>query len=126
MEYCAFQYTRQHLGTLLAWKEKVDDCTRYTLIRFITTKDETPQNFKVWKTLVGNGVKTKIKTIQTDNGSEYGSKEFQEFTNQAGIHHQFSAPYMHQQNIVAERLNQTIINSSLCILILERSFDLKL
>nr|KYP44586.1 Retrovirus-related Pol polyprotein from transposon TNT 1-94 [Cajanus cajan] len=48
--------------------------------------------------------------LRTDRGGEYLSKEFVEFCNEQGIQRQLTASYTPQQNGVAERKNQTIIN----------------
>ncbi|KAK1642471.1 hypothetical protein QYE76_060276 [Lolium multiflorum] len=50
-----------------------------------------------------------IKAIRTDNGTEFNNYTMQEFVDDEGIQHEFSAPYTHQQNSVVERKNRTII-----------------
>ena len=51
----------------------------------------------------------KIKTLRTDNGGEYTSKEFQLYLEQHGIVHQPTVAYSPQQNGVAERMNRTLM-----------------
>ena len=50
-----------------------------------------------------------IKTIRTDNDTEFKNYTMQEFVEDEGIKHEFSAPYTPQQNGVVERKNRTII-----------------
>ena len=52
----------------------------------------------------------KIKTLRTDNGGEYTSKEFQLYLEQHGIVHQPTVAYSPQQNGVAERMNRTLMD----------------
>ncbi|KAK1653507.1 hypothetical protein QYE76_071312 [Lolium multiflorum] len=46
---------------------------------------------------------------RTDNGTEFKNYTMQEFVDDVGIKHEFSAPYTPQQNCVVERKNRTII-----------------
>jgi transposase InsO family protein len=50
-----------------------------------------------------------IKTLRTDRGGEYCSKQFQEFLKDQGIHHQMTTSYTPQQNGIAERKNRTLM-----------------
>ncbi|KAK1684010.1 hypothetical protein QYE76_044858 [Lolium multiflorum] len=52
---------------------------------------------------------SEIKAIRTDNGTEFKNYTMQEFVDDEGIKHEFSAPYTPQQNGVVERKNRTII-----------------
>ena len=52
-----------------------------------------------------------IKILRTDNGLEFKNSLFETYCHDNGILHQFTVPYSPQQNGVAERLNQTLINS---------------
>jgi transposase InsO family protein len=50
-----------------------------------------------------------IKKVRSDNGSEFQNTNAEEFLDEEGIKHEFSAPYTPQQNGVVERKNQTLI-----------------
>jgi hypothetical protein len=50
-----------------------------------------------------------VKKIRSDNGSEFKNLEVEEYHEEEGIKHEFSAPYMPQQNGVVERKNRTLI-----------------
>src|SRR4051794_36266754 len=50
-----------------------------------------------------------IKAIRTDNGTEFKNYTMQEFVDDEGMKHKFSAPYTPQHNGVVERKNRTLI-----------------
>jgi transposase InsO family protein len=52
----------------------------------------------------------KVKKIRDDNGSEFKNLQVEEYLEEEGIKLEFSAPYMPQQNGVAERKNGTLID----------------
>ena len=51
-----------------------------------------------------------IKKMRSDNGTEFKNTQVEEFLNEEGIKHEFSAPYIPQQNGVVERKNRTLID----------------
>jgi hypothetical protein len=51
-----------------------------------------------------------VKKIRSDNGSEFKNLHVQEYLEEKGIKHEFSAPYTPQQNGVVERKNRTLID----------------
>ena len=53
-----------------------------------------------------NQTKKKIKVLRTDNGGEFCSKEFEEFSKKCGISQQKSTPYTPEKNGVAERMKK--------------------
>lgn len=66
--------------------------------------------FKSFKALVENEAGKTIKSLPTDRGGEYCSKEFEDFCMQHGIRRELTAVYTPQQNGVSERKNRTILN----------------
>jgi hypothetical protein len=87
----------------------IDDYSRKTWIYLLKAKNEVFGKFKEFKALVENLTKRKIKILQSDNGGEFTSEEFNEYCKEAGIKRELSTPYNLQQNGVAERKNQTIM-----------------
>lgn len=75
---------------------------------FLKTKSEVFERFKGFKTLVETQYGRRIRCIRSDNGGEYTSKRFNQFCALAGIVHQTTAPYLPQQNDLAERMNRTL------------------
>jgi hypothetical protein len=51
-----------------------------------------------------------VKKIRSDNGSEFKNLQVEEYLEEEGIKHEFSAPYTPQQNGVVERKNRTLID----------------
>jgi transposase InsO family protein len=47
---------------------------------------------------------------KSDNGSEFRNLLVEEYLQEEGIKHEFSAPYTPQQNVVVERKNRTLID----------------
>lgn len=56
----------------------------------------------------------KIKILRSDNGKEYANKSFHNYCVRNGMK---SAPYTPQQNVMAERMNRTIVEKVRCMLI---------
>jgi transposase InsO family protein len=51
-----------------------------------------------------------VKKIRSDNGSEFKNLQVEEYLEEEGIKHEFSAPDTPQQNGVVERKNRTLID----------------
>ena len=60
--------------------------------------------------LVENQIERTIKTLRTDRGREYLSKQFRELCENKGIRRQLTIPETSQQNGVAERRNRTLLD----------------
>ncbi|KAK1602959.1 hypothetical protein QYE76_027159, partial [Lolium multiflorum] len=87
----------------------VDDYSRYSWVFLLKTKDETHREFITFTKKAQRMYESEIKAIRTDNGTEFKNYTMQEFVDDEGIKHEFSAPYTPQQNGVVERKNRTII-----------------
>ena len=61
--------------------------------------------FKGFKT------KVRIKCLRTDNGEEYIDGDFIKFCKQEVIQKQFTVAYTPQQNVVAKRMNMTLLKN---------------
>ncbi|GJS09917.1 retrovirus-related pol polyprotein from transposon TNT 1-94 [Tanacetum coccineum] len=86
-----------------------DDFSRFTLVLFLATKDETSGILKSFISGIGNLVDHKVKVIRCDNGTEFKNREMNQFCEMKGILRQFSVARTPQQNGVAERRNRTLI-----------------
>jgi transposase InsO family protein len=51
-----------------------------------------------------------VKKVISDNGSEFKNIQVEEYLEEEGIKHEFSAHYTPQQNGVVERKNMTLID----------------
>lgn len=94
----------------------VDDYTKKVFVFFLKAKSETFDAFRRFKNFIEKQMERKIKTLRSDNGTEYRSKEFAKFCREHGIHHQYTTPYTPQQNGTAERMNRTIVERAKCLL----------
>jgi transposase InsO family protein len=52
----------------------------------------------------------RVKKIRSDNGSEFKNLQVEEYLEEEGIKHEFSTPYMPQQNGAVERKNRMLID----------------
>jgi Reverse transcriptase (RNA-dependent DNA polymerase)/gag-polypeptide of LTR copia-type/Integrase core domain/GAG-pre-integrase domain/Domain of unknown function (DUF4219) len=95
----------------------IDDFTRCCRVYFLKHKSEVLDKFKEYESEVTNKSGQKIKTIRTDNGGEYTSREFENFLKLKGIRHELTVPYSPAQNGIAERLNRTLQEMALSQLI---------
>lgn len=71
----------------------VDDYSHVMWAYLLKEKSETFETFKRFKALVEDGDERKIKTLRTDRGGEFCSKEFLNFCEENGINRHFTAPY---------------------------------
>jgi len=94
----------------------VDDFPRKTWIHFLAKKAETLEDVKEFKISIEKEAKTVIQGLRTDRGGEFTSNKFNKFCREHGIKRQLAALYTPQQNGVAERRNQTIMNMVRCLL----------
>lgn len=88
----------------------IDDFSRKAWVYFLQEKSEVFEAFKSFKALVEKQKGRAIKTLRTDRGGEYCSKEFEVFCKEQGIKRQLTASYTPQQNGVSERKNRTVLN----------------
>ena len=61
--------------------------------------------------MIENHSKNRIKTLRSNNGREYTSKEFESFCKEEGFKRELTTPYNPQHNGVAERKNRTIMEA---------------
>ena len=87
----------------------MDDKSRYIWIYILKNKSEVFKKFPEWKSMVEKSRGEKIKTLCSDNGGEYTSKEFEDYLKKNGIRHERTVPKTPEQNGVAERMNRTLV-----------------
>ena len=74
------------------------------------------EKFKEWKILVETQTNRKVRKLRTDNGLEFYSKEFNQFCIKQGIERHKTIWGTPQQNGLAERMSQTIMEMVKCII----------
>jgi Reverse transcriptase (RNA-dependent DNA polymerase)/Integrase core domain/gag-polypeptide of LTR copia-type/GAG-pre-integrase domain len=94
----------------------IDDKSRATWIYLLKTKNETFKVFQDFCNLVRNQFDVTIKTLRTDNGTEYTNHEFQTYLRNLGIIHQTTCVGTPQQNGVAERKNRHLLEMTRALL----------
>ncbi|GJY36096.1 retrovirus-related pol polyprotein from transposon TNT 1-94 [Tanacetum coccineum] len=88
----------------------IDDYSRKTWVYFLKEKSEAFKVFKKFKAMVEKEKGLNIKSMRSDRGGEFLSKEFNKFCEDNRIRRFLTAPYSPQQNRVVERKNRTIFN----------------
>jgi transposase InsO family protein len=63
-----------------------------------------------------NDFNANVKKIRSDNSTEFKNTQVEDFLDEEGIKHEFFIPYTSQQNGVAERKNQTLIEMTITML----------
>ncbi|KAL4354255.1 hypothetical protein GQ457_06G039790 [Hibiscus cannabinus] len=94
----------------------IDDFSRWCWVFFLKQKSEVFDVFQSFKANSENQSGKKIKTLRSDNGSKYTSRQFASYLKKLGIHHQLTVVYTPQQNGVSERKNRTVLNMARCLL----------
>jgi transposase InsO family protein len=97
--------------------EFIDDCSRWTVVRFLRSKSEAIEATKEFITMVENQQGKKIRTFQTDNGGEYTSEQFDNLLKGLGITRRFTIPHNPEQNGIAERKNRTLLDMARCLML---------
>lgn len=88
----------------------IDDFSRKTWVYFLKEKSQAFEAFKIFKAMVEKEKGLKIKSMRSDRGGEFLSKDFIKYCENNGIRRFLTAPYSPQQNGVVERKNRTILN----------------
>ncbi|GJR71417.1 putative ribonuclease H-like domain-containing protein [Tanacetum coccineum] len=89
-----------------------DDFSRFSWVFFLATKDETSEI--LCNLIIGleKQLNHNVKIIRCDNGTEFKNYVMNEFCAKKGIKREFSIARTPQQNGVAERKNQTLIEAA--------------
>nr|GEU94062.1 uncharacterized mitochondrial protein AtMg00810-like [Tanacetum cinerariifolium] len=87
----------------------VDDYSRFTRVKFLRSKDETPEFVTKFLMQIQAGLNKTIKFIRTDNHTEFVNQVLTKFYEKVGIFYQKSVPRTPRQNGVVERRNRTLL-----------------
>jgi hypothetical protein len=96
------------LGGSLYYVIFIDDYSRETWLYLLKTKDKVLSKFQEFKAEIENLTNKKIKTLRTDNGGEYTSKEFVAFCKATVVRRELIVPHNPQKNGIAESKNKSI------------------
>jgi transposase InsO family protein len=93
----------------------IDHFSRYTTMFLMRSKADQFQAFKQYQATMLNKFNNKVhqlESLQSDNGGEYISNEFQEYLTASGIHHRTIVVGNPESNGLAERLNRSIMEAA--------------
>ncbi|WRX11049.1 Integrase [Theobroma cacao] len=86
----------------------VDDYSRYTWVYFLAQQNDALPAFINHYRKVENEKGLVIVCIRSDHGGEFEGGEFENYCNEKGLDHNFSAPRTPRQNGVVEKKNRTL------------------
>ena len=95
----------------------IGDKTRYVWVYFLKSKEQVFEKLLDLKAMVERSTGRKLKAIRTDNGGEFTSKELETHLMAEGVRHELTVPNNPEQNGVAERMKQTLVETSRSILV---------
>jgi transposase InsO family protein len=87
----------------------VDDYSHFIWLFFLQDRGETQEVLKKFLKRAQNKFVAKVKRIRSNNGIEFKNTQVEDYLDEEGIKHEFSAPYTPQQNGVAKKKNRTLI-----------------
>nr|GEX35170.1 retrovirus-related Pol polyprotein from transposon TNT 1-94 [Tanacetum cinerariifolium] len=99
----------------------VDDYSRFTWVKFLRSKDETPEVVIKFLQQIQVGLNKTVRYICTDNGTEFINNTLTEYYERIGIFHQKTIPRTLQQNEVVKIQNRTLVEAARTILIFSKA-----
>ncbi|GKC41745.1 retrovirus-related pol polyprotein from transposon TNT 1-94 [Tanacetum coccineum] len=99
----------------------IDDYSRFTWVKFLRSKDETPKFVIKFLKQIQVGLNKTVRYIHTNNGTEFVNQVLTEYYDSVGIFHQKSVPRTPQQNDVVERRNHTLVEAARTMLIFSKA-----
>ncbi|GJS52768.1 integrase, catalytic region, zinc finger, CCHC-type containing protein [Tanacetum coccineum] len=99
----------------------VDDYSRFTWVKFLRSKDETPEVVIKFLKQIQVGLNKTVRNIHTDNGTEFVNKDLTDYYERVGIFHQKTIPRTPQQNGVVKRWNRTLVEAARTMLIFSKA-----
>ncbi|GJT43173.1 retrovirus-related pol polyprotein from transposon TNT 1-94, partial [Tanacetum coccineum] len=98
----------------------IDDYSRFTWVKFLRSKDETPEFvIKLLKQLQV-GLNKIVRNVRTNDGTEFVNKDLTAYYESVGITHEKTVPKTPQQNGVVERQNRTLVEAARTMLIFSK------
>ncbi|GJS77330.1 putative ribonuclease H-like domain-containing protein [Tanacetum coccineum] len=90
----------------------VDDYSRFTWVKFLTSKDEAPDFIIKFLKMIQVRLNATVRNIRTDNRTEFVNQTLQDYYEQVSISHETSVARTSQQNGVVERRNCTLVEAA--------------
>lgn len=95
----------------------VDDYSRASMIYCIKHKSDVKDKFVEFVEMAEAKHGCKVSKLRADNGGEYTSNALKQYCTSKGIHISYTVPYNPQMNGIAERLNRTLQEKALSMLV---------
>ncbi|GJU87128.1 integrase, catalytic region, zinc finger, CCHC-type containing protein [Tanacetum coccineum] len=95
----------------------VDDYSRFTWVKFLRSKDKTPEFVTNFLMQIQVGLNKTVRFIRIDNGMEFVNQVMSEYYEGVGIFHQKSILRTPQQNGVVERRNRILVAAARTMMI---------
>ncbi|GJU87240.1 retrovirus-related pol polyprotein from transposon TNT 1-94 [Tanacetum coccineum] len=99
----------------------VDDYSRFTWVKFLRSKDETPAFVINLLKQLQVGLNKIVKFVRTDNGTEFVNKALIDYYESIDITHEKTVSRTPQQNGIVERRNRTLVEAARTILIFSKA-----
>ncbi|GJR99681.1 integrase, catalytic region, zinc finger, CCHC-type containing protein [Tanacetum coccineum] len=99
----------------------VDDYSRFTWVKFLRSKDETPTVVIKFLKQIQVGLNKTVRFIRTDNGTEFVNKTLYDYYESVRIFHQKTVPRTPQHNGVVKRRNRTLVEAARTMLIFSKA-----
>ncbi|GKC61761.1 retrovirus-related pol polyprotein from transposon TNT 1-94 [Tanacetum coccineum] len=99
----------------------IDDYSRFTWVKFLRSKDETPAVVIKFLKQIQVGLNKTVRYIHTDNGTEFVNKDLTDYYECVGIFHQKTFPRTPLQNGIVERQNRTLVEAARTMLIFSKA-----
>nr|GFA14488.1 integrase, catalytic region, zinc finger, CCHC-type, peptidase aspartic, catalytic [Tanacetum cinerariifolium] len=99
----------------------VDDYSRFTWVKFLRSKDETPDIVIKFIIQIQVDLNKTVRYVRIDNGKEFVNHTMTEYYERISIFHQKTVPRTPQQNGVVERRNRTLVEAARTILIFSKA-----
>ncbi|GJR17879.1 retrovirus-related pol polyprotein from transposon TNT 1-94 [Tanacetum coccineum] len=95
----------------------VDDYSRFIWVKCLRLKDEAPNFIIKFLKMIQVPLKTPVRRIKTDNGTEFVNQTLHKYYEKVGISQETSVARSPQQNGVVERCNHMLIKAARTMLI---------
>ncbi|GKC84010.1 retrovirus-related pol polyprotein from transposon TNT 1-94 [Tanacetum coccineum] len=99
----------------------MDDCSRFTWVKFLASKDEAPDFIIKFLKMIQVRLNTTVRNIRTDNEIEFINQTLRDHYEEVDISHETSVARTPQQNGVIERRNCTFVEAARIMLIFAKA-----
>nr|GEU89527.1 putative ribonuclease H-like domain-containing protein [Tanacetum cinerariifolium] len=99
----------------------VDDYSRFMWVKFLRTKDETPEIIIKFLKQAQASLQATVRYLRTNNGTEFINQTLREYTKGVGITHQTSVARTPQQNDVVKRRDHMLLEAARNMMIFSKT-----